>query len=116
MTNYVNGQSTYRCGGTNNNIAKALASKEGWNTYTNNCVVGNDLAANNATGFSAVPVGNYYDSSFGNAGNDAYFWSATRHKSVQVIAYYRALHYSSASVVSNSSNKGSGFSVRCLRD
>ena len=116
MTNYVGSQSEYPCGGNSSNIAKALASTEGWNTNTSNCAVGNDLTANNATGFSAVPAGRCYGSSFDLAGYIAYFWSATHYESGPVSAYYRSLNFNNAYVDGGIYNKANGFSVRCLRD
>jgi uncharacterized protein (TIGR02145 family) len=117
MTNYVSSQSAYRCSGNSSNIAKALASTEGWNSYSGECYPGDQsVTANNATGFSAVPAGQGYGSSFGRAGQDAYFWSATQGESVSAIAYYRDLEYSNASVARGDRHKNYGFPVRCLRD
>ena len=117
MTNYVNSQSTYRCGGTSDNIAKALASTEWWETATGNCMVGNTPANNNETGFSAVPAGHYVGlsgSPFNNERYHALFWSTTQSDSSK--AYYRNLRSNNAKVVSGSFDKYRGFSVRCLRD
>ena len=117
LENYVGSQSEYTCSGNSSYIAKALASTEGWNTYTYNCVVGNDPSSNNATGFSAVPAGFCYDSSFFNAGDNAFFWSATQDASYPDGAYFRGLTYDIAYVDrSNSGSKDDGYSVRCLRD
>ena len=114
LTNYVSSQSEFQCGGNSNYIAKALASTEGWYTSTNNCVVGNDPSTNNATGFSAVPAGDHYGSSFYNSGSLANFWSSTEYSSSD--AYNRGLFYSTASVGSFDNHKSGGYSVRCLRD
>jgi uncharacterized protein (TIGR02145 family) len=110
----VGSQSEYPCGGNSSNIAKALASTEGWNTNTSNCAVGNDLTANNATGFSAVPAGTCVGSSFNYAGLSAYFWSSTQYTSLD--AYGRYLNYYYADVDRSYSIKSYGYSVRCLRD
>ena len=114
LTDYVSSQSEFQCGGNSNYIAKALASTEGWNTYTNNCVVGNDPSTNNATGFSAVPAGYCYGSSFSTAGSDAVFWSSAQGTSIN--AYLRDLSYYYAGVGGGYANKYYGRSVRCLRD
>jgi len=116
LTDYVSSQSEYTCSGNSNNIAKALASTEGWNTHTNNCAVGNDPSLNNATGFSAVPAGYCRGSSFYRAGYYAYFWSATQYASSPYNAYYRYLTYDNAGVRRDSNDKYNGRSVRCLRD
>ena len=114
LTDYVSNQSEFQCGGISNYIAKALASTEGWNTYTGNCAVCNDSGANNATGFSAVPAGTCSGSSFYGAGYDAYFWSSTQSSSY--FAFDRSLGYNDASVYWYYGAKDDGRSVRCLRD
>ena len=114
LTNYVSGQSEYVCNNYSGYIAKALASNTGWAYYTDTCAVGFDLSSNNATGFSAVPAGYHYGSSFPNSGSSAYFWSSTEYSSSD--AYNRRLTYNNASVNSNNSSKSVGYSVRCLRD
>ncbi|MBQ7550723.1 MAG: fibrobacter succinogenes major paralogous domain-containing protein [Bacteroidales bacterium] len=45
------------CNGFVNYIAKSLAANRGWHKSRIECAVGNDLSANNATGFSALPAG-----------------------------------------------------------
>ena len=113
LENYVSSQSQYVCGGDEDNIAKVLASKEGWNSSTDNCAIGNNPSANNAAGFSARPAGNYYGS-YTNFGSLANFWSATQGNSNY--AYYRYLDYNFAYVFRNGNNKGNGYSVRCVRN
>ena len=118
LVQYVGGQSNYLCSNNSSYIAKALASTTGWASSTNQCAVGNTPASNNATGFSAVPAGRHYGSSFDRSGSYAYFWSSTERNSS--IAYYRSLDYNTASVNSNYNvnydRKSDGYSVRCLRD
>ena len=109
----MNGQSDYRCNGTSNNIAKALADSTGWNSFTVACSVGNNQSENNITGFSALPAGYANGNSFG-FGQTAIFWSSTENGAES--AYYRSLSYYSNKVSSNSDNKVVGFSVRCVRD
>ena len=115
LTNYVSSQSEFQCGGNSSYIAKALASKTtDWNSSSNTCAVGNNTAANNDAGFSAVPAGGCYGSSFNGAGNYADFWSSTQSDSSN--AYGRNLYYGSAYVGRYNDSKSNGFSVRCLRD
>ena len=113
LENYVSSQSQYVCGGDEDYIAKALASEEGWNSSTDNCDVGYNPIANNATGFSARPAGNYYGGYY-DFGNYAYFWSATQSDSTN--AYGRNLYYASAGVYRSYNYKDGGYSVRCIRD
>ena len=51
LETYVMSQTDYQCSGSY--IAKALASKAGWNTNGTTCAVGNIPDDNNKTGFSA---------------------------------------------------------------
>ncbi len=113
LENYVKSQSQYVCGSSTSYIAKALASEEGWNSYDEEFAVGYNPDANNATGFSACPAGDYrgpYD----NFGDYAIFWSATQGASDN--AYYRILNYYNAIVYRNYDSKYYGYSVRCVRD
>ena len=113
LTDYVSSQSEYVCGSANTYIAKALASTTGWNGSTETCAVGNTLADNNATGFSALPAGAYF-AMYNYFGDYAYFWSAT--ESWSSFAYSRYLYSNYAYVYHNGYGKSYGFSVRCLRD
>ena len=117
LTSYISGQSEYVCGNNNNYNAKALASSNGWENSNNNCAVGNEVTANNATGFSALPLGTFYGGNIGNLyyiGSGAYFWTATERDSTD--AYNRYLAYGYAYVGRFSTGKQAGYSVRCLRD
>ena len=82
-------QYPYTC---SSGIAKALAAATGWSNSTTTCAVGNTPSSNNATGFSALPAGNYSTYTPPNYGgygvgitthrhrefgNDAYFWTTT---------------------------------------
>jgi uncharacterized protein (TIGR02145 family) len=116
LENYVGGQSCYMCGGDTSCIAKALASETDWSNSTVNCAVGNNKGAYNATGFSVLPAGYCFGSSFSDAGtgNNAHFWSATKYSNR--FAYYRALYYYRAGVGRDGGSMCDGYSVRCLRD
>jgi uncharacterized protein (TIGR02145 family) len=118
LTDYVKSQAEYTCGGNTNYIAKALASKTGWNSYSGECYPGDQsVTENNATGFSAVPAGGFYGSP-DYAGYLAVFWSSTQDANYPLNAYYRSLGYIGAYVGrgSNDGYKKDGYSVRCLRD
>ena len=114
LTAYLGSHSEYVCSGSDDKIAKALASTSGWQLYNGDeCAVGNNPSTNNATGFSALPAGeggdNYY-----RFGNYAYFWSATEYD--DNVAYYYYLFYNYAYVNTNFEYGYSGRSVRCVRD
>lgn len=57
LTNYLKSDSDSWCNNNSNYISKSIASKEYWNTYSSTCVVGNNLDANNASGFTGFPGG-----------------------------------------------------------
>ncbi len=115
LTDYVSSQSQYICGNDSSYIAKALASTEGWNTYSGTCAVGYDPPANNASGFGAIPAGMLPLPGYeGYAGETASFWSSTQF-SID-FAYSRSLWNSGANVNWNGDSKSFSRSVRCLRD
>jgi uncharacterized protein (TIGR02145 family) len=115
LTNYVNTQSAYKCNSTNTYIAKALAAKTNWNISSVTCAVGNILADNNATGFTGLPGGyRHTNGTFSSVGSYGYFWSSTEPLSTN--AWSRTLDSNYPYVYRNSSAKGFGFSVRCVRD
>ena len=113
LINYVSSKSQYQCGSTGGSIAKALADTTGWNIYSIPCTMGNDLSANNATGFSALPAGAYFGN-FYYFGDAADFWSTT--SSYGNSAHYNYLYYDYAGVHQDIGSKYSGISVRCLMD
>lgn len=116
LTNYLSANSTYWCGSNSSYIAKSLASTTSWNSSTTTCAVGNNLSANNSTGFSALPGGSRYssDGSFYDFGYDGYWWSSTEYDGSD--AWLRNLWYNNANVNRYNDIKSYGFSVRCLRD
>lgn len=105
-----------RCSSSNTNIAKSLASPMGWLDCTYDCSIGNKMARNNASGFSAVPAGFYSptDKKYDEIGNQAIFWSATEID--QSKAYTRTLENSSKGISRENKDKRFGFSVRCVKN
>jgi len=116
LTNYLSANSTYWCGSNSSYIAKSLASTTSWNSSTTTCAVGNNLSANNSTGFSALPGGGRDGSggSFSGLGDYGYWWSSTENDGSD--AWGRFLGYGVAGFYRFNNNKRHGFSVRCLRD
>lgn len=99
-------------------IAKALSSTTGWDADDYECAVGNDLSANNATGFNALPAGRYSGSSYSSFGDYAYFWTATEdYEQYSTWAYYFNWSYYESDIhLNNETPKASKFSVRCVKD
>lgn len=116
LTNFVMSQIPYRCvsNGTSY-IAKALSSTWGWNSSNVVCSCGNNLIANNVSGFNAIPagytyMGGYYSNyvAYGGFNEEAIYWSADQRR-FDIIG-------SSVDISSGTGNKALGYSVRCLRD
>jgi len=92
-------------GGTSS-AGKVLKSTTGWSGNGN----GTD-----SYGFGVLPAGyRLYNGSFSTAGNYADFWSSTEYDSDY--AYFWSFYFYSVDVFRNNYGKGSGYSVRCLRD
>ena len=103
--------------GYRGNHAGKLAGGDNWTSSTTSGAPGDyDNADRNVSGFSAVPAGYCYGSSFSGAGVNAFFWSSTQYASDPNNAYDRSLHCDDAGVHRNDTNKRSVYSVRCLRD
>ncbi len=94
-------------------IGKALAAQTGWRDTTLACDPGNDLAANNATGFSALPAGFYFDS-YARVGNSATFWSSTRTSNFPFGFILNSEN--SIGTFRSWDDPDNCFSVRCVRD
>jgi uncharacterized protein (TIGR02145 family) len=104
--------------------AKALATKEGWNSSTTQSTPGCDSYNNNGIGFNAAPAGQYYNG-YKDFGAVAWFWSTTYHyiNGDNCGTYNRSLRYDAAGVgrdyYSRNGASGDGahaYSIRCLRD
>ena len=113
LVNYVGSQNQYLCGGEKVNINKALAATTNWKSCTDECATGNAQESNNATGFSALPAGSYYNG-YNFFGTVCFFWGST----IENNDYYyfaignRRADWSDAYV----DDKGNGLSVRCVKD
>jgi uncharacterized protein (TIGR02145 family) len=115
LTDYVRSQPEYLCNGNTSYIAKALAATTHWLTHTNTCAVGNNLAANNATGFSALPGGyRLPDGSFGELGDIGQWWSSAEINSE--LAWHRRMYHNVGGVLWGSGYTTGGRSLRCLKD
>jgi uncharacterized protein (TIGR02145 family) len=104
---------SHHCNDNDQNLAKALASSSGWNSHGGTCTVGNDLTANNSTGFSSVPAG-FYNSGYFNFGEDSYMWTTTGNKNEYSIRY--TIKYNEAVLGFDSDQAHKAYSVRCVRN
>jgi uncharacterized protein (TIGR02145 family) len=77
-----------------------------WNT---------NIGATNESGFTGLPGGyRNFGGTFINVGYYGYWWSSTEFNTT--VAWSRDLNYDNGDVYRYDDGKGSGFSVRCLRD
>ena len=122
LTDHIRGQPEYCCNANTFNIGKALASTTLWygpSGYP--CGIGNDPGTNNTTGFSGLPGGSrtfttqnppqprfYYLSTFG------YWWTSTASDDLRALG--RSLYWDRAGIGTSNVVKGTGYSIRCLRD
>jgi uncharacterized protein (TIGR02145 family)/uncharacterized repeat protein (TIGR02543 family) len=84
-----------------------LKSKTGWNGYSG-------IVNTNETGFSALPGGiRSTNGSFNEAGNRGFWWTATE-SSTSGYADFRYMSYDEVNVRVYGSDKGYGYSVRCV--
>lgn len=117
LTEYVSSLNTCVCGGDTKYIAKALASTTGWYTSPFKCSIGNKAEVNNATGFSAIPAGQFLGlNSFDRFREYACFWSSTQQDKDN--AFFRAIRYDTEFVYGTSTTlpKYVGCSVRCVKN
>lgn len=116
LTDYVSSQSDFVVGNDPQFIAKALASTTGWRSSNNAYAVGNDKNLNNATGFSTLPAGSFYNNVYTYFNYTANFWTSTEVNATS--AWIRSLYYGNPKVLryGYSGNKSGAYSVRCLQD
>ena len=112
------------------NVAKALADNNtsNWKVSTNSCAIGNDIAANNASGFSAIGYPySYYTADYLSGGSmqkeTATFWSSSPYVEWGTQVPYAIdsvmlvyLSFQRADVQNVYYNKRYLASVRCIRD
>lgn len=111
MKTFVNTILANRCNGSNNEIAKSLASRTGW-PGSSGCNVGSNQANNNNTLFSAFPAG-YYDNGFSET-SWANLWTSTQTSPYQAVTYY--MNYNNSYFNRDAiGNKARARSVRCVK-
>jgi uncharacterized protein (TIGR02145 family) len=105
-------------GGSGINIAKSMAATMGWNTDSNTGSVGNNLAANNRSGFSAVAGGTRTDGveGFIQLGVNGAWW-ATPDNYYLGYSFWCTTIFNFESIVHQANNsRKAGLSIRCLKD
>ena len=98
-----------------NKIAKSLAAKTNWHITPYPGAIGNNLSANNSTGFSALPGGYRYENgSFVNIGSAGGWWSSTQYSITEV--WSRSLGYNIYNKRRDKVNKEIARSARCIKE
>ena len=126
LKNFVKSKSEYSCNSNEWSIAKALADSVWWMSQSTECAVGNNLSANNATGFSARPTGFYLTNFSGHAGQWHYdsrffgtsYWTTSNTGTNMNNRNYLNISANQVTMGGSPSLQSlwSALSVRCLRD
>ena len=114
LITYVSSQPAYRCDNGSTYISKSLASNNGWANANSTCCTGYSQSTNDATGFSGMPAGFWYNNSYNDFGNIACWWTATQYN--DNYAYRYRIHYNSQEMQSTDTYKTYCYSVRCVKD
>ena len=116
MASFIMTIPRYGCGGDNSNVAKAWASKTGWNTNNSSCTVGNNQSENNATRFSAQAAGYFANNGYGQYGELFAIWSSTNNNNNNNYAMYHSIYNHSTSIGAGPNGSQYSFSVRCVKN
>ncbi|MDA9303754.1 hypothetical protein N9Q03_01295 [Flavobacteriaceae bacterium] len=114
---YGNGDTCYTFG-ERPDIAKAMASTNGWSISGGNAYnVGNNQSTNNSSGFNGIPLPNRNTLGyFPGLGNSCIFWTSTPYDTFDESAIGRGLFYGSQCLGKQASFKVNGFKVRLVKD
>ena len=108
-----------QCGTNHTNLAKALAYEKYWTSCNTDCTPGKDMEYNNATKFSALPVGTYkqYNGGAESINISATFWTCSSEGSGTLSKTAFSIHYNEpAPITYTNQTWRDGRSVRCVRD
>lgn len=102
--------------GASVNVAKALAAQTDWFNSMVEGAVGNNMSANNYTGFTALPGGDRggTNGTFFNVKEAAFWWTSTEHDISN--AWYWYFDFNCLFEVYDYNRKQFGLSVRCVKD
>jgi uncharacterized protein (TIGR02145 family) len=96
-----------------------LAGNSGWSSSETTCTPGKDQSMNNATGFSALPAGQFNNSNvYELFGASANFWSSTAISGGSTSRYFGISYNNSGLVPVGNTNRmnNCGLSIRCVLD
>ena len=110
---YLASYDEYVCGGQNGRIGKSIAAARVWRASDKDCAIGNNPKDNNASGFSALPTGNY-NGTYTGFGRETGFWC---HVSDGKVGPIRTLRTDSDSLLpAQPDNAAEAYPVRCVMD
>ena len=110
LRNYVKGQ--YGC--DNLYDGRPLAAGENWSNCAGNCKVGDDLSANDSSGFSMQPAGWFNGGSYSDFESYARIWTSQEENSNY--AHYLSLRNCDTETDDSYEEKYHGYSIRCLKN
>lgn len=117
LEDFLGYKDEHRCGTDVNNVAKAMASQEGWfldvMTTAPECSIMDDPTKNNSSQLNILPAGSFWNSYYG-FGTNTGFWTASDGSDVTSPIHY--LVNTNATVEINCTPKEAAYSVRCLKD
>jgi uncharacterized protein (TIGR02145 family) len=118
LTDFLIDNEDYYDSEDEDSIAKALASKRGWEEYNEEGTIGNDPEENNSTGFNGKPGGwfDYYQDKYFLSEWYGIWWTATEDEGDDDNAYTRQLLNDEKYLNDASEDKEFGYSVRCVKD
>lgn len=115
LATYVGSLPANRCDNNSAYIGRSLAATSGWQNYSwSSCNPGYNQSGNNATGFTAMPAGFWWNNNFSDFAVEASYWSATQYNDGD--AYRFRVRYDDANLNSANVNKNHWLSVRCVKD
>ncbi len=118
LEDYVGYKDEYRCGTDVNNVAKSMATSNGWQfdflTQGAACCIIENTATNNSTGFSVLPAGSIWNGQTEGFGTDTGFWTCSD-GSPDTSPIHR-FYYTNATVEINCTPKEAFYSVRCVKN
>lgn len=118
LEDYVGYKDEYRCGTDVNNVAKSMATSNGWQfdflTQGAACCIIENTATNNSTGFSVLPAGSIWNGQNEGFGTDTGFWTCSD-GSPDTSPIHR-FYYTNATVEINCTPKEAFYSVRCVKN
>ena len=118
LEDYIGYKDYYRCGTDVNNVAKAMASQEGWQydfmTQGATCCIIENVATNNSTRFSVLPAGSIWNDQVEGFGTNAGFWTCSD-GSPDTSPIHR-FYFTNATVEINCTPKEAFYSIRCVKN